>query len=221
MQNINNQRFRYALEQGNLIVLYGIIISTCLVTFWAWADKSGVRTARFCYDFIRIAQEREWYRLFTAGFLHSNMDHLSKNMIGIFVWGYFLCYRTQMSNTKFLLFYMSSIVFSHYFANQYYSLYYKEAYLVGASGALFAIKFASICLGFTLGHIPHIKKLRVLNIIFFLCFFEEVYSSFGTSHLDNIGHEVHFGGVLYGMLFALFYYPRLLFSGNDDGKKLH
>ncbi|MEM7174227.1 MAG: rhomboid family intramembrane serine protease, partial [Bacteroidota bacterium] len=110
-----------------------------------------------------------------------------------------------------LLFYITAIIFSCYFQHQYHIRQGTLIQAIGASGGVFAVKFASLCLGFSR---RNIENIRILNLFLFLYYFFKIYSQLATSHLDNIAHEAHFGGAIYGIAFAFFYYPKLLFSAN-------
>lgn len=204
-------RSNFSLLKNNFIALYTLIVFTCLITFWVWADRDA-REMRYIYICSRVALG-DLYRLFTSGFLHANKGHLRRNMTTLLIYGLLLCYRTKISNIKFCLFYFSAIIFSSYFAHRYYMHRLFDMKSLGASGGVFAVKFASLLVGVPPEKTKNTNVMCILSIILFCYFFFNAYRKLSTSQEDHIAHEAHFGGALYGIGFALFCYPQLIFAG--------
>lgn len=207
----------FSLLKSNFIALYTLVVLTCLITFWVWADRDKAREIRYIYNFQRVVSG-DLYRFLTSGFLHGNINHLHNNMTTLLVYGVFLCYRTKMSNIKFFLFYTIAIIFSSYFAHQYYMHNLNEPNIqaLGASGGVFAVRSASLVLGFPPGRRKNIKALRIVQIFVLCHFFFDAYNKVNMLRTDGIAHETHFAGVLYGSAFSIFCYPKLIFSNFLD-----
>jgi len=135
-----------------------------------------------------------WYQLGTSLFCHANYAHLSGNMFFLYIFGrlieeeegifgifasYFIC----GIGANIL-----SIVFLH-----------NTGYSLGASGAIFGLFAIAMLIKF---------KLNIYNILEIL-----ILAPFVIGHIinetklignaDNIGHEVHIGGALIGVLLIL------------------
>ncbi|MEM9569751.1 MAG: rhomboid family intramembrane serine protease [Bacteroidota bacterium] len=209
-----SHRSNFSLLKNNFIALYTFITFTCLITFWVWADRDNARQIRYIYHYDSVVLG-DLYRLFTSGFLHLDKTHLRNNMTTLFVYGLFLCYRTKMSNIKFCLLYVSAIIFSNYFAHRYYMYHLDDPNIriLGASGAVFAVRFASLLLIPSPRNIKKINLMRILHVCLLCYLFFNTYNKLNMLQRDDIAHEAHFGGALYGSAFALFCYPKLVFLG--------
>ena len=200
-----SQKYPPPHSKDNDLALYGIMLFTCLVTLWSW-QYPAIRHEQFSYNFYRATKLGEVYRLLTYGFLHKDKMHLLGNMVYLLIAGSWLCRHTAISNTEFFMFYISAIVYSLLFA--LYAVH-KDLYNriginlegVGASGAVSAVVVASLLLSpnksFTYTLVP-------------LCYY------FYTDYVKlpcvvyRISASVHIGGMLYGLIFAIIFYPRQL-----------
>ena len=89
-----------------------------------------------------IVEGGEWYRLLTACFIHSGIDHLAGNMIALGVYGYRL--ESRLGHVRMLLLYLAaglastagSLFLNHYLGDDFFS--------IGASGAIFGVLGALI-----------------------------------------------------------------------------
>ena len=168
---------------------------------------------RLSFNAYAVAYQRQWYRLFTYGFIHANWIHLFVNMFVLWTFGELLedSYVYLFNNKghmMFLLLYLTSIIISSMFdLKQYKDDYHYHA--VGASGATSAVVFAGILL-------YPMQKLYIFFIpigipafIFAILFL--IYSIYmAKKNVDNIGHTAHFFGAVYGFLFALMFDYKLI-----------
>ncbi len=186
-----------------------IIIITFIVTYISWGNTK-LFDKLILSPYI-IVRNKEYYRLLTHGFLHANWMHLIINMLVFWSFGrilliYFYRYWNH-GNLIFLLFYLSAIIISSIFS----VVKYKDNYeyrAVGASGAISAIVFAYIFfepwnLVYFFGIIP------IPGIIFGIIYL--IYSyQMSKRNIDNIGHDAHFWGAVYGFCFPLIFKPQLI-----------
>ena len=155
---------------------------------------------------------KEYIRLISHGFLHGSWPHLLVNMFVLYSFGQAVIYYFNVEFpgrgiVMFLLLFFSGLVFSSLYSlfkekdNHYYSA-------VGASGAVSAVVFASIFFHpynpLYLMFIP----IPIPGIIFGVLYL--VYSKImSQKNIDNIGHDAHFWGAVFGFLFPIIYRPSL------------
>jgi membrane associated rhomboid family serine protease len=190
-------------------LIYIIIGVTAVVSYLSWQNETLFRKLLLSpYAMIR---NKEYYRLITHGFLHSGWTHLIVNMLVFWSFGrVLLFYFVQVWGTKgillFILLYLSSIVVSSLFS----VIKHKDDYsysAVGASGATSAIVFASLFFDpwnmiYFFGIIP------IPGIVFGVIYL--VYSyRMAKRATDNIGHDAHFWGAVFGFVFPLLFKPQL------------
>lgn len=181
-----------------------LIFFTIIVSVIAWKRMDLFDKMRFKAP--EIIYNKEYHRLFTYGFLHGDWAHLFINMFVLWMFGgliedRYVYWWGVEGRTLFLFFYLTAIVVStlpdlkkhkddcHYSA-------------VGASGAVSAMVFAFIL----------IHPLRKINIFFIplgipAFVFGILYLIYSTymskKQIDNIGHNAHFWGGVYGFFFTI------------------
>lgn len=190
-------------------IIYIIIGITGIVTYLAWQKEDLFRKLLLSpYDLVR---KKQYYRIITHGFLHGNWMHLIVNMLVFWSFGrvlmqYFYLVWDEMGYLLFLLLYLSALIVSSlYSIAKHKDDYHYSA--VGASGATSAIVFASIFFD-PWNKVYFFGVLPVPGIIFGAIYLIYSYrmSKRGT---DNIGHDAHLWGALYGFVFPLFFKPEL------------
>ena len=148
----------------------------------------------------------EYYRLLTSGFIHADWGHLIFNMIALLSFGTFVEYKFSDFSTPWLyiFMYLSGIIIASLpsFAKNRNNPYYRA---LGASGGTAAVIFSSVCFNpwgeISIYFIPHIPAI-VFAIVYL------VYSAWASKkNRDNIGHDAHFWGSVYGFIFTLVVEP--------------
>ena len=140
-----------------------------------------------------------YWQFLTYMFVHQGISHILVNMLGLFFFG--IGVERAIGSKEFLLFYFVTGIFSGVLS---FFLYYLtgnyRVFLLGASGAVYAVLFAyAVCyprsMIFIWGILP--VPAPILVLIYALI---EVFSGFaGTS---NVAHFTH----LFGFLFAALYF---------------
>jgi len=178
-----------------------IIIFTCLVSFMAWNNRSLFD--KLIFNPYSVYHRKEYFRLFSSGLLHADMTHLFINMFVLYSFGRVIeqVYEKYMplGLSMYIIFYVVSIaaanlktLFDHK-NNMWYNA-------VGASGAVSAVVFAFVLFA----PLEKIYFFDLLPIPAFLYGFLYLgYSQYmAKKGQDNIGHDAHFYGAVFGFLFT-------------------
>ncbi|HAM98103.1 MAG TPA: rhomboid family intramembrane serine protease [Marinilabiliales bacterium] len=189
-----------------------IVIGTAVFSIVAFNQPELMY--KYNFNAYQVIHRKQWYRLFTHAFLHANWEHLIINMLVLYSFGqaleyYFYAYIGENIIGLYLLVYFGAIV-----ASSIASLikekdnYHYNA--VGASGAVSAITFA--CIFFEPTHkILFMAFIPIPGIVFGILYL--VYSWYmGKRNADNIGHDAHFWGAVFGFIFPTLIKPELLIS---------
>ncbi len=190
-----------------------IVILTVLVSVAAFRKPSLLN--RFDLSPYDIAQNKEYYRIFTHAFLHTDYMHLGINMLVLYSFGSGI--EQIFGNLEdqgiifsgpffYILLYVASVALASlstiikYRASRGYSA-------VGASGAVSAVVFTFIFFA-PLQKIYFYMVLPIPGIIFGVLYL--IYSSYmGRRNKDNINHAAHFWGAVVGFLFPILLEPEL------------
>ena len=166
---------------------------------------------KFKFDAYRIVHRKEYYRLFTYGFFHGGWMHLLINMFVLYSFGnailyYFRASIRWNSNLLFLFFFLSALIISSLYSlfkekdNPYYSA-------IGASGAVSGAIFITIL--YAPWQIIYLYFIPVPGILLGLGYL--IYSRvMSEKNIDNVGHDAHFWGAVYGFIFPIMFNPALL-----------
>ncbi len=184
-----------------------IIAITCLVSFSAFNNRD-VYNKLILYPYGMSSSPAEYYRLITSGFLHADVQHLLFNMFTLYFFGKNIEFVFQQISFSglFLILYLTGIVVASapaMFKHRNHSYYMA----LGASGGVSSILFASVYY-FPWARISFfgIDALAIPGIIFGVLYL--AYSAYmDKKGNDNIGHDAHFWGAVYGFVFAFLVDP--------------
>lgn len=148
----------------------------------------------------------EYHRLLTSGFIHADYGHLFFNMFTLFFFGQ----NVEMIFTgygigvhMFVVLYLTAIIVASLpsLIKHRNNGYYRS---LGASGGVSAIVFSSIY--FMPWSKIYVFFLPIPGIVAGVAFL--AYSAYMSKRgSDNIGHDAHFWGAVYGFLFTLAFSP--------------
>lgn len=190
-----------------------IIVVTVLVSILTFNNRLLFDKMRF--NAYIIQHEKQWYRFFSYGLLHANWIHLFVNMLVLYSFGRVVetLYHHHFEDRAiifYMLLYLGGIAFSVLvdFGKNKDNPYYNA---VGASGAVAAVVFASIILypagKIYLFFIPIGIPAPIFGVLYL------VYSAYmGKKEMDNIGHNAHFWGAVFGVVFTIALKPQLFLS---------
>lgn len=187
-----------------------IIILTTIISVTAFNRYELLEKLQF--NASKIWHQKEYYRLITHGFVHANWEHLIVNMIVLFSFGrvieaYFGYGFGRMAQAYFLILYFGGLVVSNVYALfKHKNNYYYNA--VGASGAVSAVLFAAIFFD-PWENIYFFGILPVPGIVFAILYL--IYSYYmSRKQQDQIAHDAHFLGALFGFIYPVLLNGRLM-----------
>ena len=193
---------------GTITLMLIIIIS--LTSAVAFSQKETM--AQLQFNAFLVYHRRQFYRVFTNSLVHANWEHLIVNMIVLYSFGtavehYFRLYFGSIGTYYYMILFFGSVVFSNLWSlyKQKDNFYYNA---VGASGAVSAILFTAIFFD-PWNNIYFFGVLPIPGIIFGgLYLYYSYYMS--TKKMDNIGHDAHFLGAVFGFFFPVIIQPSLM-----------
>ena len=186
-----------------------IIILTSLVSI------AGFRN-RELFDKLKlnpylIIHKKEYSRIFTHAVLHADWAHLGFNMFTLFFFGrsaemYFLHYFNHGNLIFIMLYIIGTIISSVPSIIKHKNDHWYNS--IGASGAVSAVLFASIFFDPRMSIYIFLIPIAIPGFVFGIAYL--FYSRYmGKKNTDNINHEAHIAGAIFGFLFPLFLNPKL------------
>lgn len=187
-----------------------IILLTALVSIISFNKQELMRKLQFIPFMMK--DSREAYRFLTYALVHADWMHLGINMFVLYSFGritehYYALFFPMRHTFYFLLLYVGGVLISiaPAFAKHRDNPYYAA---LGASGAVAAVVFASIIIQPMSGILIFPIPFEIPAIIFGVLFL--IYSAvMNRRGKDNIGHDTHFWGALYGAALTLILKPEL------------
>ena len=180
-----------------------IIGITVLISIIGFGQPSFYEKAMFRP--FNILHNKEYWRWVSGGFVHADYFHLAVNMFVLYSFGqflesYFIAYFQDLGKVILVVFYLLAIPVSSMYS--YYKHKNDFGYAaIGASGAVAAMLFASIL-------VQPFAELRLYFAIpipaWLFGILYLVYEYYmGKKQQDNIGHDAHFYGAIYGLVFSI------------------
>jgi membrane associated rhomboid family serine protease len=187
----------------------GIIILTSLISVISFSNRRLLDALIFWPP--AISMQHQYYRFLTCGLIHADFMHLAFNMFTLYFFG------TALEN-----YYMGELGLQHY----YYPILYASALIaaniptylkrrddynyrsLGASGAVCAVLFAFILIRpwEELRLFGAIRMPAILYAALFLGY--SIYMSKRGG--DNVNHDAHLWGALFGVLFTAAVHPAIM-----------
>jgi membrane associated rhomboid family serine protease len=179
-----------------------IIILTSIVSFLAFNNYKITDALIFWPP--AISMKHQYYRFLTCGLIHADLMHLGFNMFTLFFFGkalenYYMGV-LGLQHVYFIILYSTALIAANIptYIKRRDDYNYRS---LGASGAVCAVLFAFILIDpwEDLRLFGAIKMPAILYAVLFLVF-EVVMSKRGG---DNVNHDAHLWGALYGVLFTI------------------
>lgn len=194
-------------------VLIMIIAPTAWISYQSFQNRENFD--KFKFNAFAIQDQKQWYRFFSHALIHADWMHLIFNMYVLWEFGrlvltFFQYHFENLANLYFIALYIPAIGFSS--ISSFIRNRHNPAYnAVGASGAVSAVVFASIVMypqgqmGFLF--IPFMLPSWIFGALYLI--YTIVMS---RKNMDNIGHDAHLWGAIYGIAFTLIFVPKAFFN---------
>lgn len=144
-----------------------------------------------------IVENGEYYRLIVCMFLHFGMEHLTNNMLVLFVLGSRL--EQAIGKIRFLLIYLLGGILGNIISMLTDLRTMDPAVSAGASGAVFAVMGAMIFV--VIRNRGRLGDLSMKQILIMAGF--SLYFGYASAGVDNVAH---IGGLMSGFILAVILY---------------
>lgn len=149
---------------------------------------------------VRIMNERQYYRVFTGMFLHADVRHIANNMLMLYVVGSMI--EDIIGHWKYLFAYLAGGIAAGIASCLYYWSKNLPIYSIGASGAVFAVTgIFAVWLLTTPDKRADMSPARLFLFAFLILYELGVFQFFSGSE-SNIDYAAHAGGFLFGTVYA-------------------
>ena len=191
------------------MITYILIAVTAVISYLAFQNLSMFDKLQF--NAARIIHAKEYYRLISHAFIHAGWSHLIVNMFVLYFFGrgieqYFGYYFGNRATAYFLLLYIGGILASNLWSLiKHQNNYYYNA--VGASGAVSAVLFAFIFLN-PWEKLYFFAIIPIPGILFAVGYLFYSYQM-GKKSNDNVAHDAHLLGALFGFIYPVVLKPSL------------
>ena len=180
-----------------------LVIITVLISIAAFNDER--LTDRLILWPRRMTSPNEYYRLLSSGFIHADTMHLLFNMFTLYFIGTSveLMFSTFVTPWLFVLMYLTGIVAASLpsFSKHRHDPYYRS---LGASGGVAAVLFSAVYL--EPWAVMRVMGIPMPSILFAVAYL--IYSAYSSKKgRDNVNHDAHFWGAVYGFLFTFMIEP--------------
>ena len=191
------------------MITYLLIAVTGIISYLAFQNHSMMDKMQF--NAAKVVHGKEYYRLITHAFIHAGWSHLLVNMFVLYFFGraieqYFDYYFGNKATAYFLLLYFGGILASNLWSltTQKNNYYYNA---VGASGAVSAVLFTFIFLN-PWEKLYFFAVIPIPGILFGIGYLFYSYQMSKQSN-DNVAHDAHLLGALFGFVFPILVKPSL------------
>lgn len=184
-----------------LLILTGLTVA---ISAYAWSNDQLMQSW-ILRPYLMARDQSQWYRFLTSGFLHADWGHLLFNMLAFYSFGQVVLQRLAIEfgpaggTWRFVVLYLVGIIVSDiptYFRHrddpQYGSL--------GASGGVASVLFAGVIFEPTSKIYMMFIPVGIPGFIFGFLYLAYSYYQ-GRRRGDNINHDAHFYGALFGVVF--------------------
>jgi membrane associated rhomboid family serine protease len=185
-------------------VTFSIIALTVVVSLIGFTNEE-LRNKSLFYPYV-MTSSKEYYRFLSHGLIHADYIHLFFNMFTLYSFGRF-AEVALFNKTEYIILYVTALIASSIFdfiKNRNNSGYAA----LGASGAVSAVLFSTLIFDPWSKGVALFGILALPNIVFAVLYLW--YCAYSAKRGgDNIGHNAHMWGSLYGFAFTAIVRPEL------------
>lgn len=139
----------------------------------------------------------QWYRLFTAMFMHFGVEHLFNNMLLLFCIGRFA--ERALKPVKYIAVYFFSGIIGGFVSFMWCMILMQNNIVCGASGAIFGIIGSMLII--LIVHKGRYEGIKIRSMVIMAGL--SLYFGFATAGTDNAGH---LGGLVSGIVITFVSY---------------
>jgi membrane associated rhomboid family serine protease len=191
-------------------IVWIIIGASSIFSVMCWRNPELF--AKYQLNAYKIFHAKQYIRVLSHAFMHANWAHLLVNMLVLWSFGKALTYYFSLiwgnyAVIHFLLLYFFGIIASSVFS----IIKHKdnpEYNAVGASGATSAVVFA--CMFFEPWRLIYFFGIIPIPGIVFGALYLIYSYRMSKQGNDNIGHDAHFWGALFGFVYPMIAKPQLI-----------
>lgn len=199
------------------MITYTFLAIIVIFSLYCFNDRSAMY--KYLFHPYSIYHNREHYRFLTHAFIHGDYMHLLFNCLALYSFGLQLensffgnpeRFDPRIGKVLYILLFTGGIYaasFTEYFRNKNNKNYTS----LGASGAISSIMFCYIMVSpvkniylFFFPMQGWIAGILLLGVSYYL-----IRRKRTTSYSDNISHESHFWGALFGIAFIMIVEPHI------------
>jgi membrane associated rhomboid family serine protease len=192
--------------QGS-IVSYILIAITVIASLSCFQNHQLMEKMLF-YP-VDMKRRNEWWRFLTHGFIHADVQHLLFNMLTLFFFGPFVesAFASVFGNAfVYPIYYIAALIFSS--VPSYFKHHDNYAYrALGASGAISAVLFSAIV--FDPWQTIYLQFFIPIPAILLAIGYVAYSAYMSKKGNDNIGHDAHLWGGVFGMVCPFVLKPAL------------
>ena len=181
------------------VTMFLIVVNVILFGVSAWLSGSlNIHPIILVFlggNYKPLVLEGEYYRLFTAMFLHGDIQHLAFNMYSLWALGSNL--ERMMPKWKYVILYIVAGLGGSYLPHRMMG----DIVSIGASGAIFGLLGALI--GYVMKHREMFRRGALMNLLI-IAGINLAWGFQPGSGIDNFGH---LGGLITGFLLSLIIKP--------------
>lgn len=182
------------------IALVAVNVLVFLWTEWGGSSEDSIWMLQHGAMFAPLViEKKEYYRLFTAVFLHFGVNHLANNMLILCIMGEHL--ERALGKLKYVLFYVLCGVASNVVSMMIHLNQRSLTVSAGASGAIFGViggLFWAVIRNH--GRLENLNSRQLAMVIVFALYF-----GFTSTGVDNVAH---ISGLVIGFLLSMLLYRK-------------
>lgn len=192
----------------NVSMTYILLAVIAGISIVAWRAEN--LQTQLLFEPYAIRHRKQYYRFLTSGFIHADLTHLLFNLFTLYFFGRnmeYLCTYLygDLGYGYFLVLFLLGVIAANIpvFFKYRHNFNYRA---LGASGGVSAVVFSSIVFFPT-------EDICIYAVFclpgFVLGALYLIYSYYSAKrNKDNIGHEAHFYGALFGVVFSFVIEPK-------------
>ena len=194
-----------------MIITYILIALSVLASYYAWNRTDKLYA--WMLNPYSVVHRNQYYRILTSGFIHHDWTHLIFNMITLYFFGRNMEYVLNYYHGGGGVVYFIALYFIGMAVADIPSIIKHRDHpnynSLGASGAVSAVLFASILFSPTNKIFLFFIPVGMPGYIFGALYL--IYSYYqGRKMADNINHDAHLYGALFGIIFSILIQPSVI-----------